>query len=216
MISSLISLARRPIYEQIPGLQCADYHLEACKEDVPSILLVGDSHYYKPDIEGHNDMVFVPSEQIVRSLVHMHITSQLAYSIEQHPALFCIPNKEVGLKSLKEEYKELILNSLAKQRKWFVSLVQIADDDWQQAHRHHMISDIQRTAARELGLKREWLMTIEDESITLKDQCPFCGTGLLNPNAPICPSCGKVHNPVRLAELEKRLIAGGLDLKKVN
>lgn len=204
MFSSLVSFARRDILETIPGLQTSDYFLPASQGSIPSILLVNDSHYYKPDIEGRQDMVFVPSEQIVRSLVHMHITSQLAYAPDQHPAIFCVPNESVSVESLTmPHYKELIDRTKAAQRKWFVTLVRIADDDWQTLRRHGMISNIQRTAARELGLQREWLMEIEDE--TEKQGCPFCGTELLNPTAPICPSCGKVHNPARMAELEKML-----------
>jgi hypothetical protein len=198
-MSSLISYAKRDIFETIPGLQRATFDLPASMENIPTIIHVDDSHYFKPDIDGHQDRVFVPSEQIVKSVVHMHITSQLLYKVDQHPALFCIPNIAVSLEDLKQ-YGDLVLGAIEKQRRWYVALVQLADDDWQLVHRHNVISDIQRTAARELGLTRDWLIEIQDE--TGKGSCPFCGTGLLNSDAPICPTCGKVHNPTRMAELE--------------
>lgn len=203
MTSSLISFARRSIHEEIPGLQTSTYHLEASKgSNDPIILLVENSYYYKPDLDGNQDTVLVPSNQIVDSVVHMHITSQLAYRVDQHPAFFSV-YEAVDEKSLFQKYGDLVKSSLNKQKQWFYALVRIADDDWQLAKRHNMISDIQRTAARELGLNREWLMGIEDEADV--SNCPFCGSNLLDPNAPICPHCGKVHNPQRMAELEARL-----------
>lgn len=205
MISSLVSFAKRSIHEEIPGMQCASYELDASKDGIPSILYVEDSFYYKPDIDGNQDMIKVSSKDIVLSLVHMHITSQLAYvPNQQHPALMAFPEEKVTAESLKSNEKQRITvaDNLLKQRKWFLALVRMADDDWQQYQRHNMISDIQRTAARELGLKRDWLMTIEDESTIAS--CPFCGSNLMNPTAPICPVCGKVHNPAKMKELESK------------
>lgn len=200
MISSLVSFARRDIHETIPGMVISDYSLPSNKEG--TILHVEDSFYYKPDIDGNQDRVAVNSQQIVESIVHMHITSQLAWKSDQYPALFAIPNVIATPESLKKDYKELVDKSLSAQRRWFIALVKIADDDWQQLRKHNMISDIQRTAAKELGLKREWLLAIEDEATS---GCPFCGSNLLNPEAPICPTCGKIHNPAKLKALEAKL-----------
>jgi hypothetical protein len=202
MKSSLVSYAKRDIFETIPGMLIASYSLPASQNGIPTILHVDDSAYYKPDLDGNQDSVYVPSSQIVESIVHMHITSQLNYRVDRHPALFAIPNEEITFDSLREKYAATIAINLQRQKAWFASLVQLADDDWQQAHRHNMISDIQRTAAMELGLEREWLVKVQDEEERRANACPFCGTGLLNVNAPICPTCGKVHNPARLKEIE--------------
>jgi len=212
MSSSLVSFSKRDIHETLPGLQFADYHIYANPKG--AILHVEDSSYYKPDLDGHQDSVFVPSQQIVESIVHMHKTSQLAYKEGQHPALFCVPNKRVTMEQVEKEYKELLNNALSAQRRWFIALVKIADDDWQRAHVHQGISDIQRIAARELGLKRDWLMTVETETDIAG--CPFCGTNLLNPEAPICPTCGKIHNPVAYKALEAKLgVSTVTEVKKV-
>jgi hypothetical protein len=204
MASSLVSYAKVDIVEQIPGLQIGNYRL-AASEGLPTVLIVENSFYYKPDIDGNQDKVLVQSEQIAESIVHMHITSQLMYNAEQHPALFYIPSIEVEPKNVEKLYKEIVADSLRKQKKWFIALVKLADDDWQIARRHQMISGIQRIAARELGLTREWLFDIESEELKSKDNCPFCGSNLLDANTPICPHCGKVHNPERLKALEAML-----------
>jgi len=206
MASSLVSYAKVDINEQIPGLQIGNYRL-AASQGLPTVLIVENSYYYKPDIDGNQDKVLVASEQIAESVVHMHITSQLMYNSEQHPALFYIPSIEVQPKDVEKNYKEIVAEHLRKQKKWFIALVKLADDDWQTARRHQMISGIQRIAARELGLTREWLFDIESEELNRKDTCPYCGSNLLDSNTPICPHCGKVHNPERLKQLEI-LLAG--------
>ena len=201
MASSLISYAKVDIHELIPDLQVSNYDLKA-SEGLPTVLIVEDSFYYKPDIDGHQDRVMVPSQQIAESIVHMHVTSQLMYRVDQHPALFAIINAELAPKDVEKNYKDIVTDMLRRQKKWFIALVKLADDDWQLSHRHQMISGIQRIAARELGLTREWLFDIDSEELNKKDTCPFCGSNLLDSNTPICPHCGKVHNPARLIQLE--------------
>jgi hypothetical protein len=211
-ISSLVSFSKREFREHIPGMQMSDYFIPASMNSMPEILLVADSYYYKPTLDQEQDRVFVPSEQIVESLVHMHRTSQMLYkpTPATYPAVFGLVNQAVTPDLLqKPEFQPLIRESLEAQRRWFISLVQMADDDWMRLHNHRMISDIQRTAAVELGLEREWLFDLPDFA-DMREKvepvgCPFCAALLIDPNAPICPNCGKVHNPVRLAEIEKRL-----------
>lgn len=202
MTSTLVSFSKTGIREVLPGMQIANYSLDAGgKEGI--VLHVQDSHYYKPDLDGKQDRVFVPSAQIAESLVRMHITSQLEYKeLEQHPAVFAIPDRELTVEQVKKEFAQKILEALKCQRKWYIALVRIADDDWARLKRHSMISEVQRIAARELGLKREWLVVTDEET---KLGCPFCGTNLLDPEAPICPTCGKVHNPQRLKDIELKL-----------
>jgi hypothetical protein len=203
-ISSLVSFARKEIFETIPGLQIATYRLKEAEAGKPVILHIGDSHYYKPDVDGRQDLIYVPSAQIAESLVHMHNTSQLCYKTDAHPAFFCVPDIPVDPLTLVKDYKDKISQALAAQRLWFVALVRMADDDWQVAQRHNMISGLQRIAARELKLQRPWLLDIEEE--TGLPACSFCGKNLLAPNAPICPNCNRVLNPARLAEIEKGLL----------
>lgn len=202
--STLVSYARRDIHETIPGMACAFYSLPKSEDSkVPTFLTVEDSYYYKPDIEGNNDTVFVPSAQIAQGVVTMHITSQLGFSSESHPALFALPEVVVdNVEQLMKDFKKEVDVALRKQKAWFMRLVRMADDDWQQAQRHNMISDIQRTAARELGLERPYLITVEFENI---EDCPFCGKNLIANNAPICPNCMRILNPEKVSEIEKRL-----------
>jgi hypothetical protein len=203
MTSSLISFSKREIAEEIPGMIIGTYRLPV--DENGFILHVEDSAYYKPDNEGNQDRVYVSSEDIVRSLVKMHLTAQLAARHDAYPALFCVPNVAVT-RDMLSSHPEIVSakkEALAAQRRWFIALTQMADDDWQTYRHHRMISDLQRTAAKELGLKREWIDYIADEEE--RPNCPFCGTGLLDVNAPICPSCGQIHNPTKFKALQAKL-----------
>lgn len=205
MTSSVVSFSKREIYEEIPGMHNAVYRIPPCVSFAePSILFVEDSFYHKPDIDGNQDRVLVQGAEIAKSIAHMHTTSQIISRPDQCPAVFAIENEAITADTLFKKYKTVVDFHLKNQRRWYEALVRLADDDWQQVRKHRMISDIQRTAAKELSLDREWLNAVLDED---KASCPFCGTDLLNSDAPICPSCGKVHNPARLAELEASIKA---------
>lgn len=203
MPATIIGLTRREVREEIPGMQIGAYCIPPADGMIPNILVIRDSFYYKPDGEGNQDRILVGANDIANCVVHMHVTSQLMYRIDRHPALFYIQDKELTVDDVMKDYSKEIKELLDKQRRWFVALVRLADDDWQRLPRHQMISDIQRTACKELGLNRPWLNSVPDEE---KNDCPYCGSELLNPLAPICPSCGKVHNPERLKELENKLM----------
>lgn len=202
MTSSVISFSKRDVSEFLPGMQVALYELPSSPEG--TILHIEDSFYYKPDLNGEQDQVRVDSAQIAESIVKMHTTSQLCYIMGQHPAIFAVPNIAVTPEMLKKEYKDLVSHAKAAQIKWFIALVRLADDDWTKHHNNQMIAEIQRIAAKELNLKREWLIELTDAEEGKVD-CPFCGSGLLNPSAPICPNCQQVHNPVAFKALQAKL-----------
>jgi len=203
MTSSVVSFSKREIMEEIPGMINAIYRIAPCVSFAePTILYVEDSFYHKPDIDGNQDRVLVNSAQIATSIAHMHVTSQIVSRPDQCPAVFALENEKITVNELFNKHKTLVDRHLRNQRQWYEALVRLADDDWQQVRKHRMISDIQRTAAIELGLDREWLNAVLDES---KAACPFCGTDLLSVDAPICPVCGKVHNPAKLAQLESEM-----------
>ena len=201
MPSTIVSLSKREVREEIPGMQISSYHLPPAGT-LPNILVVRDSYYYKPDVNGGQDRILVGCNEIANCVVHMHTTSQIMYRIDRYPALFYVADRELTVDDVERDYGKELKEAIARQRRWFVALVRLADDDWQRLPRHQMISDIQRTACMELGLNRPWLSSVPDED---KTSCPFCGSDLINPAAPICPSCGKVHSPERLKELEAKL-----------
>jgi hypothetical protein len=64
--------------------------------------------------------------------------------------------------------------------------VAAADADWSRHHNHNLLSDVQRRAARYLGVDREWLF--EPEKLV---DCPACGERI-KPGVAVCRGCGAV------------------------
>lgn len=62
-----------------------------------------------------------------------------------------------------------------------------ADQDWSRTHNWSLLSDVQRRAARWLGVSREWLFQTGDK----RADCPACGEKI-KPNVAVCPHCTSI------------------------
>jgi hypothetical protein len=69
-----------------------------------------------------------------------------------------------------------------------------ADAEWSSHHRHSLLSDVQRRAARYLGVEREWLF--EPEKLA---DCPVCGERV-KPGVALCRGCGAVLDREKAAQ----------------
>lgn len=92
--------------------------------------------------------------------------------------------------------KEELTNARKKFEKTLEALVNVGDIAWTRYHRHEMISDACRMAARYFRLEREWALNSQPSEV--KD-CPSCGVRLPNPNVAVCKECGAVLDPVKAA-----------------
>jgi len=70
-----------------------------------------------------------------------------------------------------------------------------ADREWARSHSHLFLDDLQRRAARTLGLEREWNYELRESA-----ECPGCGERL-KPNVAVCKSCGAILNREKAAQL---------------
>jgi len=77
---------------------------------------------------------------------------------------------------------------------FYASLVNSADKQWERTHNVAFISDLERRAARELRLEKDW-----SYEPTMRHECPACGERL-KPNVAVCRTCGAVLNRERAAE----------------
>jgi hypothetical protein len=74
-------------------------------------------------------------------------------------------------------------------------LVAAADREWERSHSYLFINDVQRRAARHLGLDKEWHYQAR-ETI----ECPGCGDKI-KPHVAVCRTCGAILNATKAAEL---------------
>ena len=77
---------------------------------------------------------------------------------------------------------------------FYASLVNSADKQWERTHNVNFISDLERRAARELRLEKDW-----SYEPAMRNECPACGERL-KPNVAVCRTCGAVLNRERAAE----------------
>lgn len=105
-------------------------------------------------------------------------------------------NVAEGLANLQAKHPGLLEEYKARQNNWYDRLIKDADDKWQKYKMNVVISDIERFAARSMGIKREWVVKLEAANLT---NCPFCVT-LISPMAMICPNCREIVDQERYDE----------------
>jgi hypothetical protein len=74
----------------------------------------------------------------------------------------------------------------AKLAEFYKRLVFTADQEWERTHNYMLITDVQRRAARALGLEKEWSYDPKPMA-----DCPACGEKV-KPGVAVCRACGAV------------------------
>lgn len=74
----------------------------------------------------------------------------------------------------------------AKLDEFYRALVAAADREWERSHSFLFIHDLQRRAAANLGLEKEWHYQVRETA-----ECPGCGERV-KPNVAVCKSCGAI------------------------
>jgi hypothetical protein len=199
--ATVVSIVPFPISEAKPGIYPGYFNLPASKDEEPVVLAIGNSKCYIPRLEGQKPIeARLPAEEIAAAIVNDFIHAHLGTDEGAHPGLFWLEGNVSSTDVLVKHAEKLAAASQA-QKNWFVNLVKIADDDWVKGNKKHIfISDIQRIAAKSLGLEREWIIKIPEKVIKLM-ACPACTTQI-NSEAVICPSCRAVINAKKYKELQ--------------
>jgi len=106
-----------------------------------------------------------------------------------------------GPEPTKEELAEARKKLEAFQRR----LVETADLEWERSHNMMFITDLERRAARELGLEKPWLYDPKPMA-----DCPACGEKI-RPGVAVCRTCGAILDREKAAKfgLAEREEKGG-------
>jgi hypothetical protein len=163
-----------PIFEMPP----------AAKGDLEVLVIQSTARPFYIDYERGVMTIPVDPEKVAESVVKDHIGATIHVTNGAKPALFYVKGA-LTKAEVKLKHKPEIELAINEQNKWFERLIKAADDSWQRARRHNLISDQHRLAARMLGVKREW-----SEVINPADQveCMYCTT-LIAARALVCPIC---------------------------
>lgn len=201
--STVISFIPFDIREEKPGLLPPRYFIPASNMKTPSLLHVKTaSHYVYLDESRGSLRVNDPSDQVARSIVEDYIEAQLSVDDEARPALFWV-DERLDVSQVMEKFKVAIVSHLLAQKKWFLNICMLADNDWSRYHQHNVISSFQRKCAEYIGWNpqdHEWMAP----QITMNsNSCPFCGIQVQN-GLSMC-SNGHIVNPKLHKEIEERL-----------
>lgn len=184
---TVVSIVPFLIEEFKPGIYPGFFSIPASKNEFPEILHVGESVFHVEIDESRSITVKCSPDEIARSLVDDYVTANLEYSIEKNakPGLFWLP-EEYSVVDVVAKFPNKIEEAKVSQKNWFLSLVKLADDDWEKSRQHKFISDMQRFAARALGLTRPWIIVPKVEVASIK--CFACKSDIA-PNTIVCPHC---------------------------
>ena len=102
-----------------------------------------------------------------------------------------------------EPTKEELVDARKKLEAFHRRLVETADLEWERSHNMMFITDLERRAARELGLEKPWLYDPKPMA-----DCPACGEKI-RPGVAVCRTCGAILERGKaakfgLAEREER------------
>src|SRR5437762_9776268 len=162
--ATLISIVPFAISEFKPGIYPGTFDIPASKNEIPEVLVIGDSVYHVEIDENRTITVKCQAADVAKAICEDYIVSNLAYSEEANaaPGLFWAS----GIYDTAKIYSELknhLEEAKERQKQWFIRLVRLADDDWEKTRQHKLISDMQRFAAKSLQLERPWIINPKED-----------------------------------------------------
>jgi hypothetical protein len=190
-------LPYEPAPEFKPGVYPGYFTLpKAARGDIELLLVETGSAYLNIPERKEAFHLEIHAEDLANSIVKDYVDGQIQVDEDQGPGLFVIPGRH-SKESVKREYKEYIDGAEARQRRWFESLIKVADDLWSKYHKHTSIPDLSRFASTYLGVKREWNIRASEEAVI---ECPACAT-VIRASIAICPQCKCIIDPVKAKAL---------------
>lgn len=198
--STIVSILPKHIAERKATIQPGFFEILPGTFDNPSVLVVGTSSWWR-EIDENQPLLEIPvsSIQIADSIVKDYLNGLLAANMsDQMPGLFYIPG-EFTVDKIKKEFMPLLLDAQAKQKRWFLELIRIADILWSRSNGNPLaISSDARLACKELNIQNKpWLGDLQTAELV---RCVACGS-LRNQLFPICQTCKAIADPARAKEL---------------
>jgi hypothetical protein len=198
--STIVSIFPKEIIERNPTIQPGRFHISAGSYEKPAILVVGPSSWWR-EIDDEQPLIEIPvsSIQIADSFVKDFCNGLLGCNMSDNmPGIFYIPGelKEIELKT---KYKARLDAAQANQKRWFMTLVKLADTLWSRSNGNPLaINDMMRLACRELGIgSKEWLQDFQHVEMI---RCVACGA-MRNPDYPVCGACHAIIDAERAKAL---------------
>lgn len=203
LVCSVVSFVPFDIREEKPGLIPPSFFIKASDMKVPTILKVETAtHFVYLDEARKMLQVKDPPDVVARAIVEDYCNSQLGIADDAGPALFWL-DTDISEEEVLEKHKIMVIRMIQRQKRWFMNITKMADDDWRKYHQHTVISDFQRRLGEILGLDsrdHEWMSPLTLLQETTK-KCQFCASNV-EKEAVVCPVCGNTIDAKKKHELE--------------
>src|SRR6266568_620758 len=177
--ATVVTLLPKSLLEEKPHLLPGVYNIPAATWGDIEVLHVDEGCQYIPNPlidegqPGASIKQIVPPPEIARSLVDDYKSAHIALGENAAPGLFWVQGK-LTKEEVKKFHAREVERARVQQTNWFRNLIAMADADWMKNHNMLAVSDLQRLAAKCLGVKKDWVEFAMQETI----QCPFCTTGI--------------------------------------
>lgn len=182
--ATVVSLEPLEISDHKPGLYPGYFSIPGAPNGGMSILHISNSVQYIMNLNEQQIPVETPAERVAESLVSDFIRATLGTANDAKPGIFWVEG-HLSKADIESRHADLLKQARSWQTNWYKRLVRIADDEWSKHKQHRMITDMQRHAARLLGVVREWMT--DEMNVDLRP-CPLCRSRI-SVEALICPIC---------------------------
>ena len=174
------------LYEDKPGFD--DSFIVPARGDAPfSITHIHDTEYIM-DLGADAGTIRLPESGaiIAKSICEDVRKAMYGYSENHKPFLISFEG-ELSLEDL-DKHKKTIDLAFKSHRNFLKKLVDLADIDYKKYESAAFVSDMQRQAAKDLGIDRAWIQSTLAESV-----CPACRSATM-PGQVVCQKCHCVLN----------------------
>lgn len=198
---TVVSLVPFWLREFKPGLIPGNFDIAPSDGTIPTCLVIGEAKHnvYIDETRGSLG-VRDASDEVARSIVEDFMAAQLGISDGCHPGIFWVVGSWTPSEVTKEFNKELLQAKLA-QKRWFIEICKIGDNDWNRYHQHNVISDFQRKAAELLGYTRESHEWMAPSLVMGSQRCPACASAVAK-DITICPNCRCILDKAKYEALD--------------
>lgn len=193
---TVVSLLPREITEEKPHLLPSTFVIPAAIYGDISLLYVEEAIHYVPNPFDDRNLkqITMPSE-MARSIVEDYVSAHIALAENCGPGLFWVEGR-LTKPEIKKFHARKIIDAKERQDNWFHALCRLADADWMKNHNMMAVSDLQRLAAKSLGIKKDWVEFTMQES----KPCPFCKFSIA-PDSIKCINCKEIVDQVAYKKL---------------
>lgn len=205
--STIVSVYPKEIDETKHTIQPGRFMVPPGTMENPGILVVGPSSWWR-EIDEEQPLLEIPvsSIQVADSVVKDYCNGIFACNMQDMmPGLFYVPGckqtsngKPLTMDTIdwiRKEFKGELEKAAARQKKWYLLLVRLADSLWARSNGNPLaISDDMRMAAKELNVQnKDWMKEFQMVDMV---RCFACGA-LKNPLYPVCAACRAIdqNNP---------------------